>query len=211
MRTNSVSNNSFKATYLIKGHTDLLDEICWYLQKKHVQNEAYTFVDIRNGIWFPGETGPLKHEAVDLFMTGDDEKLITPKLEDLVHDSVNENFVNHFQIPEFNPDRIENLDQQIVHENIKNIELGEESIPKISHKNILKECYAEDYAKFLYNNLAEMWRKIQNGKAILNINHGLVKQFHPTLKTSIPKVLDGEEVFAGIRRGSFDITEGVLV
>ena len=204
MRTNRVNNNSFKATYLIKGHTDLLDEICWYLQKKHVQNEAFSFVDIRNGIWFPGEISPLKHEAVDLFMTEDDEKLITPKLPELVQESMIENFGT--KISEYYPDNSRQATKEILTENIRNVAYGEEMpLKKSSGGRTIN-----DFARLLADNLKEMMQRFEKGNAIVNIHHDLVKKFHPTLRIVTPEALDGEEVFAGVQRGTFDYTEGVF-
>jgi len=34
MKINSVNSVSFKGAYLVKGKADILDEICWFLQRK---------------------------------------------------------------------------------------------------------------------------------------------------------------------------------
>lgn len=210
MRTSSVnSNNSFKGNFLIKGHTDLLDEICWYLQKKHVQNEAYTFVDIRNGIWFPGEINTLKREAVDLFMTEDDEKIIAPKLSELVQQSVIEGFVGKVREHICEGNAQENV-KKIVRTNLTEVANGKNKPLNSSLVSLPGTRSINDFAGLIAENLKEMMQKVEKGNAIVNIHHDLVQNFHPTLKIFTPEVLDGEEVFAGIRRGTFDISEGIL-
>lgn len=48
MRNNRVNPISFKSAYLIKGSSDTLGEICWYMQRKKLTpNNQFDFLDIR--------------------------------------------------------------------------------------------------------------------------------------------------------------------
>lgn len=92
---------SFKGNYLIKGTPDVLNEICWYLQKKKSNPElGFDFCDFRllkdhsinarPSIQFSESIKDLKGN-VDLFLTQEDKQIAGNKFRRMLEESFNGN------------------------------------------------------------------------------------------------------------------------
>lgn len=94
MRINKTNNVSFKNIYSIKGQTEILDEICWYMGKKIEKfSDGFDFMAIRNGLIVP--TSFLgRGDSCDLFLTMGHKKKFENKIPLIVRDMVeNDNSV----------------------------------------------------------------------------------------------------------------------
>lgn len=85
---NSVKVNpvSFKGGYVIKGSSELLDEICWYLHRKQGNHDlGFNFMDIRlNNNPFNFKTA----QNTDLFLTQEEQELAHLNMNNIVQESL---------------------------------------------------------------------------------------------------------------------------
>lgn len=82
MRTQNIQSPQFKGRYLLMGQEGVLDEVCWYLQRKQKKSDGeFGFVDFRNGLFTP--LGKKSGVNADLFLTGQDREFIEPKLDSI--------------------------------------------------------------------------------------------------------------------------------
>jgi len=89
MKINSLNQGSFRGAYLVKGQTEILDEICWFLQRKRIKPENnFDFLDIRNCVKVPKTLEFKRGEKIDLFLTQQDKKSIMNPLNNINNDSV---------------------------------------------------------------------------------------------------------------------------
>lgn len=82
---------SFKGSYLVKGSPEVLDEICWYLQRKKGYPElGFDFCDFRL------KKNPLDKissaiPSVDLFLTQQEKQIAGNKVRDMLLDTIKGN------------------------------------------------------------------------------------------------------------------------
>lgn len=82
---------SFKGSYLVKGSPEILDEICWYLQRKKGYPElGFDFCDFRL------KKNPIEKHSnfipdVDLFLTQQEKQIASNRIRDMLIDSIRGN------------------------------------------------------------------------------------------------------------------------
>lgn len=85
---------SFKGSYLVKGSPEILDEICWYLQRKKGYPElGFDFCDFRL------KKNPVDKQShvipngvnVDLFLTQQEKQIASNRVRDMLMDSIRGN------------------------------------------------------------------------------------------------------------------------
>lgn len=88
MRVDNVDLNSFKGSFILKGQTEVLDEICWYMQRKQREPlNKFGFIDLRNSLFVPPQM-VREGESLDLFVTNNEKQIIEPKLIQIFYKTV---------------------------------------------------------------------------------------------------------------------------
>ncbi len=167
MKVSNVNTMSFKGIYLLKGNEEVLDEICWFMQRKQKNSDnSFEFLDIRNGFYVPRSVTAQNKESLDLFITENTKKIIEPKMGDLVTQS---------------------LEQSIM------------TLP------------FNEKVKRLLTNLNEMREAVSHGKPVLGLKPNVVSDYIRTcLNLERIQLNSAECAFEGIKKGSFDIVEGLI-
>lgn len=88
MESIKVNPVSFKGSYLVKGSPEVLDEICWYLQRKKGHPElGFDFCDFRLKRT-PTDKISSVIPNVDLFLTQQEKQIASNKVRDMLIDSI---------------------------------------------------------------------------------------------------------------------------
>ena len=197
---------SFNGAYKIKGSDEVIDEICWYLQKKKKsQDPAFDFLDIRMVKKSADETDRiLKNVNPSEVKNKDKQSAITSHLLEIM--AIKKGVIQPFQTtgPKENLDLFLTDNDKIKAEN-KIINMIEESLANVFRLNDFN-----NKAKILLENLSAMRNNLSNGKPILNINPEVAHKHLEQLNAPNLKIMEADEVLEGIKKGKFDIISGDL-
>lgn len=88
VKVDNINSSSFKGSFLLIGQTDVLGEICWYMQRKQREPlNNFGFIDLRNSFYTPPKMVG-EEEMVDLFITDKDKNIIEPKLVQILYETL---------------------------------------------------------------------------------------------------------------------------
>lgn len=152
---------SFKGNYLVKGSPEILDEICWYLQRKKNNSElAFDFCDFRLE-----KASSIVVPSADLFLTQKEKQIAGNRLRDML------------------------------------IESTKGSAASFDFVTLVK-AFSESVEK--------TENDISRGKPIISIKPDLVTKYLEFLNLPKMKLLNAGDVFNGIKKGKFDIVNGII-
>jgi len=197
-----VNNITFKGAYQLKGSTEALDEICWFLQKKKRSLAPnFDFLDFRMIKQTPSPTDRILRNvsAADL-NNPTAETVIVDHLLDLI--SIRNGTMEPFRVPK----NTENVDLFLTNADKKVVE------PKII--NMVEESLASRYrtlnfgerCKALLENLSQMRSSLEKGKPISNIKETVIQQHLAYLNLPQLNSFTAEAVLEKIQKGKFDIS-----
>lgn len=200
-----VSPISFKGAYKLQGSDDILNEICWYLQKKRkMPNENFDFLNIRLVKKSLTETQKLLNN-VNLSKPKVAQEKITEHIMDLID-------INHGRKAPFRDlQNKENIDlfltnkDKIFTEKII-VQMVEDSV-----RTMYKKLGASKGAGFLLDNLKEMRMNLFGGKPIINIKPKVVVNHLKHLTLPDMPILKAQDAYEGIKNSTFNIVNGIIV
>jgi len=195
---------SFKGAYKIQGTAEVLDEICWYLQKKKKNTDkAFDFLDIRVEKASQNETTKVLNwfEASKMH-SKEANAMIINHLLDLF--AVNAGKMEPFPALA----KTENIDLFLTQNEKK---LTEPKMINMVEDSLVNRFIAMPFnqkAKILLENISQMRTSLSNGVPILNINQSVAQKQLEFLKVPEVKILQAADVFEGLKKGNFDISSG---
>lgn len=199
-----VNSISFKGSYMIKGPSEVLDEVCWYLQKKKKTADlGFDFLDLRIEKKSLSETDKLLNKVdASNIKSKENEEVIVEHLLDLI--SIRNGKTAPFP-PLLKPDNVDLFlteKEKILAEG-KIINMVEDSLVPI-----LKRTELKDRVGVLLENLSQMRKNLSQGKPIVNIKNSVVRKYLDYLNIPKMNTLEAEYVFNTIKQGKFDIING---
>lgn len=169
LNTTRVSPLSFKGAYILKGSPEVLDEICWFLQKKKTtSNNDFDFIDIRLTKKSLNPTEKLLNQLyTSNFGKKEQEEIIVNHILDLfsIKEGRKKDFLPLLHSENF--DLFVTKNDKTLAES-KMINMVEESL-----ENILKTVSLKDKFKILLENLSQMRKNLSAGRPIVNIHQGI--------------------------------------
>lgn len=202
----SVRPISFKGAYKIQGPTEVLDEICWYLQKKRKNpDKVFDFLDIR-------VEKASQNETTKILNWFEASKMYNKETSDMIVDHLLDLFaIRDGRMKPFPPlTKTENIDLFLTQNDKKMTEPKMINMVEDSLVNRFKSMNFDEKAKVLLENLSKMRNSLSNGKPILNINQSVIQKQLDFLKLPEVKILQATDVFEQIKNGSFDISNGII-
>jgi hypothetical protein len=205
LHCNNINSVSFKGAYKIKGSTEILDEICWFLQKKKKNSTQlnFDFLDIRLVQKSQGET---------------DKLLKIASREDITSKEVDEAILNHLldlisirngKMKPFEPlVQKDNVDLFLTQKDKEIAERNAINMVEDSLVNVFRRLDVGNKVRVLLENLAQMREGLYYGKPISNIKAFVTQSHLNYLKIEDMKPLKAEDVLEKIQSGSFDIING---
>lgn len=201
-----VSPIAFKGAYKISGHTDVMDEILWFMRKKRkAEAPAFDFLDIRLQKSEPSVTEGLVSSLGNSNMTPTEQlKTLNGHLSDLF-------LIRTGEKRPFVERRGDNLDLILTG---PHREIADRKIAKMVedtlglYRKTTKPL--ESLKKEIMRRIAEAINGIYQAKPIPDLNPLAVQAQLRPLDLDDLAVLPAESVFEGIRKGTFDITSGTF-
>lgn len=192
---------SFKGAYKLKGSSEVLDEICWFLRRnKQKAASEFDFLDIRLVKKSETQTDRIigRANGADI-QSKDAEEPIVEHLLDLI------SIRNGTMAPFEPPVQKENVDLFLTQGDKNIAEQGIINMVEDSLANVFRLLDFGNKAKVLLENLHQMREGLYYGKPISNIKQSVAQNHLKYLNIPDIQILKAEDVFEKIKRGTFDI------
>lgn len=202
MKVNNSNQISFKGYYQIKGSTELLDEICWFLQRQKKSKPNFDFLDIR--LTKSAESQTKKLLGSNQFS----KEKISNKLDEITEHILDLISIRKGNMQPFKQPNVQNLDLFLTNKDKTIAASNARVIVEDSVVNSLRGIHLGDKARLLLDNLSKMRNNLSKGKPIINIKEQSLRKYLPHLMFEDIPVLQAEKVLDSIKKGSFNIIEG---